>query len=103
VSGDGPPGEFSVAYRPEGPVFEAEPGTLEHWLTERYCLYTLDERHRVHRAEIHHPPWPLQAAAANLIDNTMADPHGIELPRQEPLLHYAHRQDVVIWPSRAVS
>jgi len=27
-------------------------GTLEHFLTERYCLYTVDRRGRVRRADI---------------------------------------------------
>jgi uncharacterized protein YqjF (DUF2071 family) len=103
VSGDGPPAAFAARYRPDGPAFEAEPGSLEHWLAERYCLYTVDERHRVHRADIHHPPWPLQPATAAIAANTMADPQGVTLPRREPWLHYAHRQDVVIWPLRVVS
>jgi uncharacterized protein YqjF (DUF2071 family) len=69
--------------------------TLEHFLTERYCLYALD-RGRVRRADIHHPPWPLQPAEAELRRNTMPPP-GIEL-EGEPLLHFSRRQDVVIWP-----
>jgi uncharacterized protein len=89
--------ELVARYRPDGAVFTAQPGTLEHFLTERYCLYTLDERHRVLRADIHHPPWPLQTAVGDLARNTMTAPYGIEL-RGEPLLHFAARQDVVIWP-----
>ena len=86
-----------VRYRPSGPVFEARPGTLEHFLTERYCLYTLDKRRRVHRAEIHHPPWHLQRASADFELNTMTAPHGIDLPPETPLAHYSARQDVVVW------
>jgi len=93
--------ELAVSYRPTGAVFTARPGTLEHFLTERYCLYALDERHRVLRADIHHPPWPLQPAEAAFERNTMTAPYGIELPAREPLLHFAGRQDVVIWPLRA--
>jgi uncharacterized protein len=84
-------------YRPTGETFNAEPGTLEHFLTERYCLYTVVGG-SVRRAEIHHPPWPLQAAQATIDENTMTEPAGIRLPEREPLLHYAARQDVVIWP-----
>jgi uncharacterized protein YqjF (DUF2071 family) len=92
--------EFAAHYRPNGPVFRAAPGTLEHFLTERYCLYTVDET-TVLRAEIHHPPWPLQRALAALGANTMAPP-GIAL-RGGPLLHFAARQDVLIWPPRMVN
>jgi uncharacterized protein YqjF (DUF2071 family) len=79
----------------DGEPAEPEPGTLEHFLTERYCLYAHDEQ-GLHRAEIHHPPWRIRPAGAALELNTMP-PDGIELAG-EPLLHLAERQDVVIWP-----
>jgi uncharacterized protein YqjF (DUF2071 family) len=90
------PRAFRAVYRPAGQIVHAEPGTLEHFLAERYCLYTWESR-TLYRAEIHHPPWPLQAAEATLGENTMP-PRPVELPDDEPLLHFARRQDVVIWP-----
>ena len=96
-SPDGEPAELRAMYRPTGPVFQARPGSLEHFLVERYCLYGLDERRRICRADIHHPPWPLQPAEASLERNTMTAPYRIELPPEPPLLHFAGRQDVVIW------
>jgi uncharacterized protein len=87
-----------ATYEPTGPPSHAADGTLEHFLTERYCLYTLNRQGRVRRADIHHAPWPLQPARAELADNTMTEPFGIRLPDQEPLLHYAARQDVLVWP-----
>ena len=92
----GPPARFRATYRPAGPAFNAAPGSLDWFLTERYCLYTLDDSRRVLRADIHHPPWPLRRAAAEIAENTMAGPYGIRL-EGEPLLHFAARQDVVIW------
>ncbi len=92
-----PEAELVARYRPDGPVFQAQPGTLEHFLTERYCLYVVDERQRIRRADIHHPPWPLQPAVADIERNTMTAPYGIELVG-DPLLHFAARQDVLIWP-----
>jgi uncharacterized protein len=86
---------FRARYRPSGEVFEAEPGSPEHFLTERYCLYTTD-RGRLKRAEIHHEPWPLQPAEAAIEENTMP-PQGIELDGQEPLLHFSARLDIVVW------
>jgi uncharacterized protein YqjF (DUF2071 family) len=83
---------FRGWYRPVGAPFQPAPGTLEHWLIERYCLYTLDDRGRVLRAQIHHPPWRLRAAEAEIEENTMA--HGLH---GAPLLHHAARQDVVLW------
>jgi uncharacterized protein YqjF (DUF2071 family) len=92
---------FNARYRAAGDVFNAEPGSLEWFLTERYCLYTVGERGRLCRAEIHHPPWPLQEAEAEIELNSMP-PEGIELPDEEPLVHYSRRQDVVIWPLESV-
>jgi uncharacterized protein len=86
---------FSGSYRPAGDAFEAENGTLEHFLTERYCLYT-EDRGSLYRAEIHHRPWQLQPAEAQIDLNTMP-PSALQLD-DEPLLHYSARQDVVIWP-----
>ena len=96
VSSDGPPAQLRVRYRPTGEASEAQEGSLEHFLTERYCLYTLDDRGRVLRAEIHHPPWPLQPAEAELELNTMGAPLGQPLGGP-PLVHFARRQDVLIW------
>lgn len=53
-------------YRPVGPVFRSKPGTLEHWLTERYWLYSANRSGRVYRGEVRHAPWPLQRAEAEL-------------------------------------
>lgn len=94
--------EFRARYSPIAPVELRRPGTLEHWLTERYCLYTLHKR-EVYRGEIHHTPWPLQDASADLRVNTMASAAGVVLPGTPPVLHFAKRLDVVIWPLRRVS
>ena len=96
VSADGPPAELDVRYRTTRPAANPAPGSLEHFLTERYCLYTLDGEGRFLRGDIHHPPWPLQPAEAEIARNTMGDQIGVELTG-EPLLHFAARQDVVFW------
>jgi uncharacterized protein len=94
---EGPqPAEFRGRYRPVGPVERRAPGTLPHFLTERYCLYSVDEE-RVYRGEIHHAPWPLQDAAAEIEKNTMAASAGITLGEEAPLLHFARELKVLIW------
>jgi uncharacterized protein YqjF (DUF2071 family) len=96
------PATFVGAYRPTGPVAQSEPGTLDHWLTERYAFGTTDRQGRVMLGEIHHPPWSLQPAEAEVQTNTMAEAAGIELPDTPPLLHYAERIDMLGWaPKRA--
>jgi len=89
---------FSGRYRPDGPVSHAEPGSLEWFLAERYCLYATGDRGSLARAEIHHERWPLQPAEAAI---ELASISPLEL-RGDPLLHFSRRQDVVIWPLESV-
>jgi uncharacterized protein YqjF (DUF2071 family) len=89
---------FSARCRPEGAVFQAKPGSLEWFLAERYCLYATDARGALLRAEIHHPPWSLQRAEAEI---ELASIAPLEL-RDAPLCHFSRRQDVVIWRLDAV-
>ena len=88
---------LNALYAPTGPVGRSQRGSLEHFLTERYCLYTEDRPGRGWRLEIHHEPWPLQPAAAKFTVNEVAQPQGIALPASAPLLHYSRRLDVVGW------
>ncbi len=89
--------EFRGRYRPVGAVNLAEKNSLEHWLTERYCLYT-EHRGQLYRGEIHHQQWPLQKAEADFEINTMAEAAGVALPKSNPHLLFARKLDVLIWP-----
>jgi uncharacterized protein YqjF (DUF2071 family) len=91
-----PSAGFVARYWPTGPVSFSTPGSLEHWLTARLCLYAADRAGRLSRVEINHPPWPLQPAAWAVEQNTMAAAHGIALTGR-PLLHFARGIDVVAW------
>ncbi|WP_096181900.1 YqjF family protein [Effusibacillus lacus] len=95
-----PAGEFQAVYQPVSGVFHPHQGTLDHWLTERYRLYTIGRNKQVYHGEIHHAPWPLQQAEAEISVNTMAQGFGIELPAVKPILHFAKKIETVIWPLR---
>jgi len=92
---------FDARYRPVGGAFTAAPGSLEEFLVERYALYAVPRPNQIHRADIHHAPWLIRPAEADIARNTMADAVGIGLPDRAPLLHYAERTDVVAWPPAA--
>ncbi|MDE0431655.1 MAG: DUF2071 domain-containing protein [Caldilineaceae bacterium] len=89
--------DFRAVYRPTGPVYHATPGSLDQWLVERYCLYSVDGQGHTYRAEIHHTPWPLQPAAAAFERNWVAQAHRILLPDTAPLLHFVRQLDVLTW------
>jgi uncharacterized protein len=91
--------EFRGHYRPTTEMRFREKGSIEHWLTERYCLYAI-HYDRVYRAEIHHQPWPLQDAEAEFETNTVTAAAEIALPTTAPLLHFARELEVLIWPLR---
>ncbi|ANE43761.1 YqjF family protein [Deinococcus puniceus] len=93
---DAPAGRFAAAYHPVGPEFQAAPGTLEDWLTNRLALYSADKTGRVYRGHIHHTPWPLRRAEAEIAENTLADRLGVTLEGQPHLLH-SERLDVRAW------
>ena len=94
---DHPAADLIASYRPEGPVFHAVEGTLEYFLTERYCLYAIDRRGGAHICEIHHPRWPLQVASARFEVNTLLQGIVDVDPLAPALLHFSKRQDTINW------
>lgn len=96
-------GVLAGRYRALGGAFRAPPGSLAHFLTERYCLYAADASGGILRGEIHHEPWPLQSAEAHFSMNTMAEAAGLQLPPDKPLVHFSKHQHVRVWPPRRLA
>jgi len=90
------PAELRTSYGPCGPHFAARPGSIEHFLTERYCLYTAG-RDRLYRADIHHLPWSLQPATAAVAVNSMTRTLDLELPSAADLIHFSRSLKVLVW------
>lgn len=88
---------FRGRYQPVGEVFSASVGSLEHWLTSRYALFTSNRGGQLLRGEIHHVDWPLQPAQAHIDLNTMTHPLGITLPDIPPHLLYVNYLEVLVW------
>ncbi len=102
VHAGAPAAGLRARYRPASDVFFSTPGSLEAFLTERYCLYTVADG-AVYRGEIHHAPWPLQRAEAEFAVNTMAAPAGFPLAGPPALLHFVRSLDTVEWPITRVA
>jgi uncharacterized protein YqjF (DUF2071 family) len=96
------PAAFDAVYRPVGEIYRSKPGTLENWLTERYCLYSSDSTGAIFRGEIDHARWPLQRAEAEIRVNTLGDWLGIPMPGEPEMLHFAGSLDVHAWRIQAV-
>jgi uncharacterized protein YqjF (DUF2071 family) len=96
-----PAARFAGRYRANGALTQAQPGSLEHFLTERYCLYAHGPRGLV-RGEVHHAPWPLRPGEAELEECDMTRLLGIDLVGPPPLVHVADTLDVAAWwPTKA--
>ena len=86
LSNNGGAARLSARYGPVSDVVAAKPGSIDHWLTERYCLYSQAPDGRVCRGDVHHHRWALQRADAEIEVNTMTEPFGVSLPDQPPIL-----------------
>jgi uncharacterized protein YqjF (DUF2071 family) len=90
---------FAATYRGLGAARDTSPslpGSLEYFLTERYCLFT-GHAGRVSVGHIHHLPWPLEPAEAEIRVNELPAAHGIALPNRPPILHFSRELEVYIW------
>lgn len=96
-----PQARFKGSYAPLGESGRVEPGTFEHWLVERYCLFAVDPRGRTVSGEIHHSPWEIQEARLQAGENTMGAAVGLELRRPEHVV-FSRMQEAVFWPPRLV-
>lgn len=92
-----PPAELHASWTIGESLAQSTPGSIEFFLTERYCLYSLHRR-RIYRSRIFHEPWPLRTATLNSRQSTMIRSLGIAEFQEEPLLHYAEAIAVDIWP-----
>ena len=101
TSGPGIGAQFDAVYHPQGPIYTSCRGSLEHWLTERYCYFGASKNH-TYRCKISHRPWPLQRANAYITSNTLAESLGLRPEPVEPTLHYAHKMTALIWKPQRI-
>ena len=94
---DAPPAAFDAVWTFGEPLPPSEPDSLEFFLTERYCLYSVF-REQLYRCRVFHEPWPLRAAELSAHDSTMLDALGVNAPAAAPLVHYAEELKTDIWP-----
>jgi uncharacterized protein YqjF (DUF2071 family) len=100
----GAPGaKFAARYSPVGEPFESDQGSIETFLTARYCLYSADRKGNVRRGDIHHHLWPLQPAEAEVRTLAMTQQIGLKLPETAPILHFSKRLDVLAWLPRRIA
>jgi len=96
---EAPAASYSGRWKIGDNIPQSEPGSLEFFLTERYCLYS--ERHgQIYRSRVFHKPWSLQTAKLDFFKSSMIESLGLITPDEEPLLHYGEEISVEIWKLR---
>jgi uncharacterized protein YqjF (DUF2071 family) len=96
------PANAHLSYRAvEGPAKPAAPGTLEHFLVERYVLYA-EHEHQLYRARVHHQPYPVQRAEVLALDETLIWAAGVKRAENVDLRHYAREVNVKVYPLEKV-
>lgn len=94
---------FRARYRPTSDVFASSPGSLEAFLTERYCLYAQDPQGRLLRTEVHHAQWPLQHAAAEIEQTDLHLPFNLPIQGPPETLHFSKHLDVIVWSPQQIA
>jgi uncharacterized protein YqjF (DUF2071 family) len=92
------PAEFEAVWTVGEKLSQCEPGSLEFFLIERYCLYSAREG-KLYRVRILHRPWPVHAARLLSCRSTMIEAQGLPSPEGGPLLHQQGEPlKVRVWP-----
>ncbi len=74
----------------------ATAGTLDHFLLERYYLFTVDGG-RVHKGHVHHTPYPVSAAALHTHSDSLLLAAGLPASGAPATLHYSAGVDVEVY------
>lgn len=91
------PARFHARYQPDGAPQPFGPGTLNHFLTERYFLYSRGRLSGLRRARIHHAPWPTQPVQLLDVAQSLSNACGLPLPREPELAHHSGGVDVELF------
>lgn len=90
---------FQVAYAPEAPLGPSVPGSLEHFLLERYLLH-VERRIGLWTVQVHHRPYPVYGVCLLHLEEGLTRAAGLALPEQPTLVHYASQVDVDVFPAQ---
>ncbi|AIZ65034.1 hypothetical protein PK28_05420 [Hymenobacter sp. DG25B] len=103
------PATFAATWTPGAPLATARPGSLAHFLTERYCLYTAGPdlmpgvgSGNLWRGRLLHEPWKLREATLTEWESTLVESHGLPTPTGAPLLYAADALDVWVQELRHI-
>ena len=95
-----PDAHLRVRYHQGAPLGTAQPGTLDHFLIERYLLYVKRGSH-IEVGQVHHQPYPLRSITVSEVDEGLLTAAGLPatsgLPAQ---VHLSPGVDVEVFALR---
>ena len=101
-AGTEPDYQFDVLYERQKILYEPLPDSLDYWLLERYCMYSI-LGNLVIRGDIHHDQWKVSMVHAEISANTMLD-----FLKEKTLdfsashMHYSRRKRLLFYPPKIV-
>jgi uncharacterized protein YqjF (DUF2071 family) len=87
---------FAVDYEIGEPLGASKPGTLDHFLLERYLLLS-QHRGVIHEGQVHHVPYPAHRAHVRSIDETLLAAAGLPPHGQPETAHFSPGVDVEVF------
>jgi uncharacterized protein YqjF (DUF2071 family) len=78
------------------------PGTLEHFLLDRYILYAQQDGGPLYQARVHHVPYAVDEARLLRCDQTLLAASGIAVDGPPCHIAFCERADVEMFPLRRV-
>lgn len=93
----GLPASLAIDCVPTGTPSPVSPGTLAHFLVERYHLYAVKGR-RLFRGQVHHTPYPVQSAEVLRLEENLLEAIGVVRSAERPIVHFSQGVDVRIFP-----
>ena len=90
------PADFEARYSVGAQRGTAEHGTLDHWLVERYMLFTHDGNTLL-SGHVHHEPYPLRGVTLHEVQQTIIDAAGLGPVAGKPLAHFSDGVDVDVY------
>ena len=98
---DGSGADLDVRFRVGDALGPSAPGTLEHFLLERYLLFS-ERGDTLLEGQVHHVPYPAHRAEVVSLEEGLVAAAGLDAPGRPPdLAHYAPGVDVEVfgpWP-----
>lgn len=92
----GGPARSTFRYRVGEDLGISVPGTLQHFLIERYYLF-VERQSAILRGQVHHVPYPVRAAEVLSFDEGLMERAGLPKPSAPPLAHYSEGVDVEVF------